>query len=387
MNKKIFFRLTLALATVLAASCQSDEKQLLEAKVYFETTEFRLEVSDQESMNYDLKARLSKMLPGTTELTYELADTSAVEAYNKRNGTNHQAFDLKNVSLKTNKTTIPGGALYAESRQLELKNLKTLEEGKPFLLPIKIASAGQPIIQGSDIIYLLLTKPLRILTAGELNNNAITVPTAPNHEFKSLTYEALINLNYFGGNNTILGKEGTLIFRIGDRDGGLATNLIQIAGNKQFHSAQPLEKNRWYHVAFSYEQPTGKAIIYINGNKVAEGSWDTPSFDLSGGPGFHIGKVDGFMWGERPFYGKMAEVRIWNVARTENQIRNNMLSVDPASEGLFAYYKLNGGDIVQKEDGKWYVKDASKNGLDALSNRGWSAIDIANLDSPIQIQQ
>lgn len=387
MKKNIFSRLSLALAMALMASCQSDEKQLLEAKVYFEETEFRLEVSDQKTMSYNLKARLSKMLPGATELTYELADASAVDAYNKRNGTNHQAFDLQNVSLTTGKTTIPAGALYAENRQLDFNNLDILEEGKPFLLPVKIASAGQPIIKGSDMIYLLLTKPLRILHTAELSNHAITVPTSPSHEFKSLTYEALINLDFFGNNNTILGKEGTLIFRIGDKDGGLATNLIQIAGSKQFHSAQPLEKNRWYHVAFSYEQPTGKAVIYINGNKVAEGAWDTSSFDLSGGPGFHIGKVDGFKWGERPFYGKMAEVRIWNVARTENQIRNNMLSVDPTSEGLFAYYKLNGGDILQKEDGKWYVKDASKNGFDALSNKGRSPINIVSLDNPIQIQQ
>ena len=25
-----------------------------------------------------------------------------------------------------------------------------------------------------------------------------------------------------------------------------------------------------------------------------------------------------FKWGERPFHGKMSEVRVWSVARTEN---------------------------------------------------------------------
>ena len=26
------------------------------------------------------------------------------------------------------------------------------------------------------------------------------------------------------------------------------------------------------------------------------------------------------LWGERPFYGYMSEVRVWSVARSENQI-------------------------------------------------------------------
>ena len=65
--------------------------------------------------------------------------------------------------------------------------------------------------------------------------------------------------------------------------------------------------------------------------------------------GFYIGRIYGFKWGERPFHGKMSEVRVWSVARTENQLKQNMLGVDPASEGLALYYKLDGfGD-----SGRW----------------------------------
>jgi hypothetical protein len=37
--------------------------------------------------------------------------------------------------------------------------------------------------------------------------------------------------------------------------------------------------------------------------------------------GFYIGRIYGFKWGERPFHGKMSEVRVWSVARTENQLK------------------------------------------------------------------
>ena len=41
----------------------------------------------------------------------------------------------------------------------------------------------------------------------------------------------------------------------------------------------------------------------------------------------------------------MSEVRLWSVARTANQIRENMMFVDSGSDGLVGYWKLNGEDI------------------------------------------
>ena len=65
----------------------------------------------------------------------------------------------------------------------------------------------------------------------------------------------------------------------------------------------------------------------------------------------------------------MCECRVWSVARTANELKNNKLGVDPNSEGLFGYWKLNGTDVYQK-DGNYYVKDQSKNHRDATSRRG-----------------
>ncbi|GAE14499.1 DUF1735 and LamG domain-containing protein [Bacteroides pyogenes] len=387
MNKNLFFISVFAFIAIFLSSCDSGEKKLLEPKVYFENKEYQIEVEDQNEITYDLRARLSKMTSEVTTVTYSLAtESDIVTEYNKRNGTNYELFDLSNVKIDNERTNIPVGALYAENRLLQISNLNAVQEGKSYLLPIRIQSASLPVIDGTDIAYFVLRKPVRILRATKLENEFIRVPFLPTTPFKSVTYEALIYVNFFGSNNTIMGKEGTLIFRIGDMGGGLPRDEIQIAGSKQYQSTKKFQKDRWYHVAFTYDQPSGKTAIFINGVKSAESTWDAPGFNLSGegSGGFFIGKVARFMWGERPFYGQMSEVRVWNAARTENQIQQNMLSVDPKTEGLLVYYKLNGVDQYQK-DGKWYVKNASGDDMDGLVNDGLRKLDVVTLENPIRI--
>ena len=133
-----------------------------------------------------------------------------------------------------------------------------------------------------------------------------------------------------------------------------------------------------------------KAILYIDGEKAAESTWDTPSFDLaSDGGGCCVGKVAGFMWGERPSKGKMLEVRLWHTSRTQNQIKQNMLDVAPASDNLAFYYKLNGDDLYKADNGDWLIRDASSNGMDATTGRSLtstSALPFVTLDTPVAIK-
>ena len=67
---------------------------------------------------------------------------------------------------------------------------------------------------------------------------------------------------------------------------------------------------------------------------------------------------------------------VWSVARTENQLKQNMLGVDPASEGLALYYKLDGSET--QEGG--VIKDAT-----GRINGTTNGITIKTLDAPIAI--
>ena len=73
-----------------------------------------------------------------------------------------------------------------------------------------------------------------------------------------------------------MGCEGTLIFRIGDAP-LLEKDHLQIAGKSEYSVSQALGTGKWYHVAFTYNQPTGKTAIFINGEKASEAVWDIPS--------------------------------------------------------------------------------------------------------------
>lgn len=392
MKRNILRYMAAGIVALLLAACNDSESDLLKPKVYFDSKEYKLEVADEQSMEYDISARLSAKSTTDVDVTYAFADANLVDEYNKKNGTNYLAFDPSNANFSNQQATIEAGKVYAGKTTLRLSHLDAVEEGKSYVLPVRIQSSSLPVIDGTDVVYLVLSKPVRILTVGAINNTHIKVPMPANQPVKSLTYEALAYIDRWGwnGNMTIMGSEGTLILRIGDTGGGVAKELLQIAGSKNFYTQEKLATGKWYHLAFTYDQPTGKAVLYINGEKAAEAVWDTPQFDLQkDGGGFFVGKVAGFMWGERPFYGKMSEVRMWTVARTANQIKQGMLGVEPNADGLFFYYKLNGTDQYQGDDGNWYIRDASGHGMDGLSNGTASGttrqLGFAKLDEPIAI--
>lgn len=98
--------------------------------------------------------------------------------------------------------------------------------------------------------------------------------------------------------------------------------------------------NTWYHVAYVVTPTT--YTIYLNGDQVGSGSYasSTPLLFNSA----HTLYFGYFQNGASPeiFQGDMDEIRIWNTARTQAEIRNNMRrEISNSSTGLVAYYKFN----------------------------------------------
>lgn len=380
MNRILKY-LAFAAASVSLFACNDTQGDLLESKVYFESDEYRVEIGEGNDMAIELGARVSNLMPNDVQLTYDFADQAAVDAFNAKNGTEYMLFDLEHAAMDVKEAVIKAQKVYADKVNITLTNLNTVEEGKTYVLPVRITGSSAPIVSGGDITYYVISKPVRLVHAARFSNSAIYVPIPADRGFKSLTYEALIYIDNFYDNNTVMGKEGCLILRIGDEGGGLPRNILQIAGSVQFQNPKALETKQWYHVAFVRDAASGFAGMYVNGVKVNEGNAGSKELmiggDGIGGGGFFVGKVAGFMWGERPFSGKMAEVRLWSVARTENQLQKNMLSVDPKSEGLEFYYKLN-SDGMQGLT----IKDAT--GKMDGETRG--TVFPTDLDTPIEIK-
>lgn len=376
MNKHIFNYLVLGGMALLIGACNDSESKLLESKVYFENKEYTLSMEDESDvMTFNLTSRLSTMASSQVDVSYTIADPSVVEEYNARYGTTYEMFDASHVKLSSSTSIIPSGKLYADNVLLELSNLEALEEGKSFILPVRVQSSSVPTLPGTSIAYFFLSKPIKITKVGTFRSQYISIKFPVGTFFSSFTYETLLYVNQFANNNTIMGTEGVMIFRIGDAP-GVPKDVLEAAGTQNYHTTDKLTTGRWYHVALTYDQPSGKTTIYVNGTKWAESAWGIAGFDPNSDVGFNIGKIPRFPWGERPLNGYMSEVRVWSVARTQNQLNQNMLSVDPKSDGLALYYKLDGSE---SQTGG-IIKDATGR-IDGTTN----GITIKTLDTPIAI--
>lgn len=379
MNKHILKYLILSSIVLLMGACADNEADLLSPKIYFDKKEHHVPVEGgDDKMTLDLTSRVSNMLEQDVEVNYSIGEAELVAAYNAKYGTSYEVFNSNYAQLDTTKTSIKSGFLYADKVKLVLSNLDNVKIGKSYLLPVRLKSNSVPVIPGSDIMYFVLSKPLTIKKVGVFTNHYISVRFPSNTFFKSFTYEALVYATAFNGSShTIMGTEGVMILRVGDTGGGIARNILQIAGGQHYEAPDPLLANKWYHLALTYDQMTGKTIMYVNGNKWAESAWAIAGFDPNADVGFKIGKLDGFKWGERPFSGYMSEIRVWSVARTENQLKQNMFGVDPKTDGLELYYKLDGSDVTEGRT----LRDAAKN-LEGKTNR----ITIKQLDAPVTIE-
>jgi hypothetical protein len=115
-------------------------------------------------------------------------------------------------------------------------------------------------------------------------------------------------------------------------------------------SLVPTTFGAWQHLAVSVQ--SGNTRLYVNGVQV--GTTNTIAFtniltssNVSIGRGFGSGRY---------FDGAIDEVRIWNVARSQDELRENMhLTLKGNETGLVSYYQFNNDDPIATVGG---VKDA-----------------------------
>jgi hypothetical protein len=183
----------------------------------------------------------------------------------------------------------------------------------------------------------------------------------------------------WGGN--IINKEGAgdlgYMLRCGD-NGRVNFNLGNGSWNELSSPQNSLSLNTWHHVAATYDGST--MSIYVDGNLVASQNssitFSSPNNNLT------IGN-----WANgtgRAFIGKIDEVRIWSVAKTENEIQADLNACLSGNEsGLEAYYQFEDGTAST------VLSDLTSNGNDGTlinmdQNNDWvsgaSVCSTCNLD-------
>lgn len=169
----------------------------------------------------------------------------------------------------------------------------------------------------------------------------------------ALTVESWINATEWQSSiwaGVIIGKQGSNPDKgyciSGGENGRVEFTLSIDEGWKSVSTPPLLGTNAWYHVAGVYNG--SQLSIYING--VLQNTQDvTGDVTTSDGVVMNIGENP--TWPGRYWNGKIDEVRIWNTARTQTEIQDNMnFELTGTEPGLVCYFKMNEGTGMTTAD-------------------------------------
>jgi hypothetical protein len=119
--------------------------------------------------------------------------------------------------------------------------------------------------------------------------------------------------------------------------------------------------NNWHHVAATYDGTNMK--IYVDGIVIAEANRLGLIIANNVSKNLFIGKSPGFPGGV--FNGKIDEVRIWDIARTQSQIQSTMNTIltseyySSPDSGLVGYWRLDEGAGQTSEDLSYFANSAT----------------------------
>ncbi len=304
------------------------------------TTQFNIQVS--EPAKEDIQVQY-------------LPDAEVVKAYNQVNGTELEPLPLEGYKLIGTSTVIKKGEVLSDPIVIEIPPLsqELKDSGKSYAIGFRIASPGgsYTLLDGCDrIVYILKQKAIQpVLTMNSSSNLRFNL--AEEHGLVNWTVEFLVKADLLGkrhgqlNNQALFGgwgsgaevdgehRDGEIFCRFGDAP--IEGNRFQIkTKGTQLNSNMLFEENTWYHIAMVCADT--KLYIYVNGE--LDNQLDLPAGKV------WLGKTPGF--GNTDYLRanvQVAQLRLWEVARTPKQLQDNMYNCNPQSEGLIGYWRLDEG--------------------------------------------
>lgn len=167
----------------------------------------------------------------------------------------------------------------------------------------------------------------------------LNVPNAPAlNPSGGLTVEAWVRrIDTSTACQTIVGKGYQTGFWL-----GICNNRLRFYSNgfgSLFDGNRTFVAGEWTHVAATFDGTTRR--LYINGNLDAESTRVSP-LPVNAQP-LRIGADVGDIASEYRFTGHLADVRLWGVARSRDEIRRDMVRLfDAPATGLIAAWHLEG---------------------------------------------
>lgn len=341
-----------AACAMLLASCNDAEYDVLENQAYIAQTNTngntakKITIGNDE-VSTEMSVRVSS--PVKKACSFEIStDQAALDSYNKLNSTSYEMLPTEQYTISANQVTVDEGNSASTPVSINVKPLTDVlkASGKKFAIPLKIDSKdGANILKsGKSIVYVLDQVIYQAVPTLNRNNYA-KMELRQQNDLTAWTVEMNINMSVLktevgqGNNQAIFaasgseGRDGEIYIRFGDAP--IEGNRLQIkTQGSQMNSNMLFNQQTWYHLAFVC---TGtKLYLYVNG--VLDNSMDL---------GGKVVCVDNMSLASSGSYflanAMYSEVRLWRVARSQAEIANNMYVIDPHTEGLEAYWKMNEG--------------------------------------------
>jgi WD40 repeat protein len=189
----------------------------------------------------------------------------------------------------------------------------------------------------------------------------------------NITLEALVYIDAFQNEvfkGSIINKEELSSFGYTLRVGGngqIDTDLGFTSNKYMLSPANIVIINKWYHIAMTYNGQQYK--LYVDGVEIQSKS---SNFTITNNQAsLQIGASSPYS--DRCFDGKIDEVRIWNITRSQAEIQANMYTALLGTEtGLVAYYNFedgtgttltdkttnsNNGTLTNMDNSDWIITD------------------------------
>ncbi len=168
---------------------------------------------------------------------------------------------------------------------------------------------------------------------------------------KNFTFEVWVKPNVANASGHIFSKYNRFI--VGQYFLGLDNGVVVLQREVAPYTlagTQVLLANQWYHIAGTYDGTEMKIYIdgVLNASQVSTGSASNNSTIVTMGGGYYNNAPGYFLNAE------IDELRIWSVARTEQQIRENKhLTISSCESNLIANIQINeaSGDIIDAASG------------------------------------
>lgn len=345
-----------------------------------EKTPLQKFVVEDVPSTYPITVSSTKKVSADVDLTVAI-DTSLVSKYNEANGTNYYAIPDGAVKLNGSELKIKAGEAISSATNVEMVSTDDFASGRTYLIPVTIKSAKggtDDVIEASRTLYLRVSRIINFY-ALENNYNAssnFVFDDSKRVDLSKYTIEFKVYPTSLGtgiaSDNqiqrvlSIEGKneENANMFRFGES--GTARNCLQwiLPGGRAF-SKTLFGNNRWYLITCTYDG--NDYVMYVDGVKDAQAS--------SPGKVMPFQRFElGMSWAGYPsgqfFHGRMCEIRVWDRVLSPSEIEGGMAGVDPKSNGLLAYWKMDqdSGPVIKDVTGNGYDMDWTKSQRDISGN-------------------